>query len=165
MIAFLRSTSCTLVLAIISLAALVSCQKSKTAATPPSNRPKIDACSLITKEEAQSLQGSPIKDLKGSEKRRGRRRKEKEFARARRRRGKRKRAAAKKSGWYRRFRLLDRKSRGRGPLRFEKRCFYPDQRRWPGRRRGDDQPMQSARRKSAFPPLIGSARLLPRLSC
>jgi len=67
MIAFLRSTSCTLVLAIISLAALVSCQKSKTAATPPSNRPKIDACSLITKEEAQSLQGSPIKDLKGSE--------------------------------------------------------------------------------------------------
>jgi hypothetical protein len=67
MIAFLRSTSCTLVLAIISLAALVSCQKSKTAATPPSNRPKIDACSLITKEEAQSLQGSPIKDVKASE--------------------------------------------------------------------------------------------------
>jgi hypothetical protein len=69
MFAFLRSTNfrVRIFLAVISLAVLQSCQKSKTAAAPPSNRPKIDACSLITKEEVQSLQGSPVKDVKGSE--------------------------------------------------------------------------------------------------
>ncbi len=69
MIAFFRSTNCPVrfFLPIVSLAVLASCQKSKTAATPPSNRAKIDACSLITKDEVQSLQSSPIKDMKGSE--------------------------------------------------------------------------------------------------
>ena len=55
-------------LTILSLAAFASCKKSKTATTsPPSNRPKIEACSLITNDEVQNIQGSPIKDVKGSE--------------------------------------------------------------------------------------------------
>ena len=45
-----------------------SCQKHATAesaSVPPS--PKVDACTLITKEEIQAIQGSPITDTKGSE--------------------------------------------------------------------------------------------------
>jgi hypothetical protein len=67
---FLRSTNPRFasVLSLLLLVSLASCQKSRTATSgPPSNRPKIDACSLITKEEAQAIQGSPIKDVKGSE--------------------------------------------------------------------------------------------------
>src|SRR5438270_1662366 len=67
---FVRSTYRQLIilLSIISLATLVSCQKSKTTTSaPPSNRPKIDACTLITNDEVKEIQGSPIKDTKGSE--------------------------------------------------------------------------------------------------
>src|SRR5207245_4068257 len=44
----------------------LSCQNSKTGAAP-STRAKIDACGLITNEEVQAIQGSPIKDVKGSD--------------------------------------------------------------------------------------------------
>src|SRR6266568_7992522 len=54
------------VVSIALLPALLSCQKSKTN-TAPSTRAKIDACGLITNEEVQAIQGSPIKDVKGSE--------------------------------------------------------------------------------------------------
>jgi len=66
--ALLASKNCPLafVFSITLLTALPSCQKSKTA-TAPSKRPKIDACGLITNEEVQAIQGSPIKDVKGSE--------------------------------------------------------------------------------------------------
>lgn len=69
---FLRSTSqvLTISLAIISLGATAGCKKPRTAeneSSPPSNRPKIDACGLITKDEIEKIQGSPIKDVKGSE--------------------------------------------------------------------------------------------------
>jgi hypothetical protein len=48
------------------LATLASCQKSKTKIASGQG-PKIDPCELITKEEVQAIQGSPIKDSKGSE--------------------------------------------------------------------------------------------------
>ena len=54
------------VFSVALLTALPSCQKSKTSAAP-SKRAKIDACGLITNEEVQAIQGSPIKDVKGSE--------------------------------------------------------------------------------------------------
>jgi len=54
------------VISVALLTALPSCQKSKTSAAP-SKRAKIDACGLITNEEVQAIQGSPIKDVKGSE--------------------------------------------------------------------------------------------------
>jgi hypothetical protein len=54
------------VLSIALLTALPGCQKSKTTAAA-SKRAKIGACGLITNEEAQAIQGSPIKDAKGSE--------------------------------------------------------------------------------------------------
>jgi hypothetical protein len=55
-------------LLILPLVALTGCQKSKTSgSTPASKRAKIDACSLITNNEAQEIQGSPIKDAKGSD--------------------------------------------------------------------------------------------------
>lgn len=71
-IPFLRSTCrlLAILLAFVSLVAFTSCKKSKTAASEssaPSNRPKIDACGLITSDEVQKIQGSPIKDVKGSE--------------------------------------------------------------------------------------------------
>jgi hypothetical protein len=56
----------TLVCSIGLLTILASCQKSKTTIAP-SKRPKIDACGLITNEEVQAIQGSPIKDVKASE--------------------------------------------------------------------------------------------------
>src|SRR5262252_7543747 len=49
------------------LAAFAGCQKFKTSATSPSKRSNIDACSLISSAEVQSIQGSPIKDVKGSD--------------------------------------------------------------------------------------------------
>src|SRR2546428_12975831 len=50
------------------LTTLVSCQKSKTNFTTAlSKRPKIDPCGLISTEEVQAIQGSPIKDVKPSE--------------------------------------------------------------------------------------------------
>lgn len=52
---------------ILTLASLTSCRKSATGASATSHRAKIDACSLITKEEIQAIQGSPVKDEKGSE--------------------------------------------------------------------------------------------------
>ena len=67
---FLRSTNrrLTIPLSIVLLATLVSCQKSKTTTSgPPSNRPKIDACTLITNDEVKAIQDSPVKDTKGSE--------------------------------------------------------------------------------------------------
>jgi len=54
------------VTAITLMSTLAGCQKTKTASAP-SNRPKIDACGLIKAEEVQSIQGSPVKDVKGSE--------------------------------------------------------------------------------------------------
>jgi len=54
------------VCSIALLTTLPSCQKSKIT-TARSKRPKIDACGLITNEEVQAIQGSPIKDIKGSE--------------------------------------------------------------------------------------------------
>ena len=65
---FLRSKTQRLafVVSFVLLATLPSCQKSKTA-TAPSKRPKIDACGLITNEQVQAIQDSPIKDAKGSE--------------------------------------------------------------------------------------------------
>ena len=56
----------TLSFSIVLLVTLASCQRSKTAMAP-SKRAKIDACGLITKEEVQAIQGSPIKDVKASE--------------------------------------------------------------------------------------------------
>ena len=52
---------------ILTLVSLTSCRKSATSASATSHRAKIDACSLITKEEIQAIQGSPVKDEKGSE--------------------------------------------------------------------------------------------------
>jgi len=55
-----------LVFSIALLATLASCQKSKTDSAA-SKRPKIDACTLITREEVQAIQGSPVRDAKASE--------------------------------------------------------------------------------------------------
>jgi hypothetical protein len=55
-----------LVFSIALLATLASCQKSKTDSAV-TKRPKIDACGLITREEVQAIQGSPVKDAKDSE--------------------------------------------------------------------------------------------------
>jgi len=71
-IPFLKSTSrgLAILLAIISLGLFASCKKSRTAeneSSPPSNRSKIDACGLVTKDEIEKIQGWPIKDVKGSE--------------------------------------------------------------------------------------------------
>jgi hypothetical protein len=52
----------------VALVSLTSCRKSNTgSASAPSHRAKIDACTLITKDEIQGSQGSPVKDEKGSE--------------------------------------------------------------------------------------------------
>jgi len=68
---FFASTSrrLAIVISLGFLAAFVSCQKSKTTAASPSpqNRSKIDACSLISSAEVQSIQDSPVKDVKGSD--------------------------------------------------------------------------------------------------
>lgn len=51
------------------MVAVTGCQKSKTqSASNESNNPKIDACSLITKDEVQKIQESPVQDVKPSEK-------------------------------------------------------------------------------------------------
>ena len=55
-----------LVFSIVLLATLTSCQKTKSTAVSAKGR-KIVACELITKEELQAIQGSPIKDVKDSE--------------------------------------------------------------------------------------------------
>ncbi len=44
---------------------LAGCQKSKTTSASPTT--KIDACSLITKDEVQKIEGSPVKDAKSSD--------------------------------------------------------------------------------------------------
>jgi hypothetical protein len=54
------------ILLIVLMTSLASCQKSKTSSVV-SKRPKIDVCGLITNEEIQSIQESPIKDAKPSE--------------------------------------------------------------------------------------------------
>ena len=51
------------VLPLVLLIAVTGCQKSK----PLSKRGKIDPCSLISDQEVASVQGSPVKDTKGSE--------------------------------------------------------------------------------------------------
>jgi hypothetical protein len=61
-----KSRQILLVFSIVLLATLASCQKSKTTIAP-SQRAKIDACGLITNQEVQAIQGSPIKDVKPSE--------------------------------------------------------------------------------------------------
>ncbi|HXP35669.1 MAG TPA: hypothetical protein VN827_08990 [Chthoniobacterales bacterium] len=55
-----------LVFSIGLLATLASCQKSETTAGSAKG-PKIDPCGLITNEEVQAIQGSPIRNVKGSE--------------------------------------------------------------------------------------------------
>src|SRR5229473_7686860 len=57
-----------LVFLIGMLTTLASCQKSRTnSATALAKRPKIGPCGLISAEEVQAIQGSPIKDVKPSE--------------------------------------------------------------------------------------------------
>jgi hypothetical protein len=51
--------------AISLLLALSACQKSKTSSVSQSG--PISACDLITNDEVQSIQGSPVKDVKPSE--------------------------------------------------------------------------------------------------
>jgi hypothetical protein len=51
--------------AIALLLGLAACQKSKTTSTSPAT--KIDACSLITNDEVEKIEGSPVKDAKSSE--------------------------------------------------------------------------------------------------
>jgi hypothetical protein len=65
----LRSTSPRLALALFLAAAVpfAGCKRSATSTTSVNKRAKIDACSLITKEEVQSIQGSPVKDTKNSD--------------------------------------------------------------------------------------------------
>jgi len=67
--AFLKSTNHVLTIAlIVALCSVTGCRKSNVSTTtPPSNRAKIDACTLITKEEVQAIQGSTVKDTKSSE--------------------------------------------------------------------------------------------------
>jgi hypothetical protein len=55
-----------LIFSIALLTTLVSCQKTKTT-TVAAKGPKIVACELITNDEVQAIQGSPIKDVKPSE--------------------------------------------------------------------------------------------------
>src|SRR5438270_11053082 len=67
---FLASKTRRLVLVFLigMLTMFASCQKSKMNSTsPPSKRPKNDPCGLISAEEVQAIQGSPIKDVKPSE--------------------------------------------------------------------------------------------------
>jgi hypothetical protein len=52
-------------LLIALLLGLAGCQKSKTTSVSPTT--KIDACSLITNDEVQKIEGSPVKDAKSSE--------------------------------------------------------------------------------------------------
>ena len=55
-------------LLLTSLVAVTGCQKSKPAATAaPESQTKIDACSLITKDELQKVQESPVTDVKPNE--------------------------------------------------------------------------------------------------
>ena len=61
-----KSRYVALVFSIALLAILASCQKAKTTAVSAKG-PKIVACALITTEEVQAIQGSPIKDVKDSE--------------------------------------------------------------------------------------------------
>jgi len=51
---------------IVLVTGLASCQKSKTTSVI-TKHPKIDVCGLITNDEVQSIQESPIKDAKASE--------------------------------------------------------------------------------------------------
>ena len=53
-------------LSIALLVAFSGCKKMQTTSAP-SKREKIDACQLITNQEVQAIQGSPIKDSKSSE--------------------------------------------------------------------------------------------------
>ena len=51
--------------AIVLLVAVAGCKKQNSSAE--SNQTKIEACSLITNDEVQKIQGSPVKDAKASE--------------------------------------------------------------------------------------------------
>jgi len=51
--------------AIVLLVAIAGCKKSNTSTA--SNQTKIEACSLITNDEVQKIQGSPVKEAKASE--------------------------------------------------------------------------------------------------
>ena len=54
--------------AIVLLVAITGCRKSKTeSVSKQSDQTKIVACSLITNDEVQKIQGSPVKDAKPSE--------------------------------------------------------------------------------------------------
>jgi hypothetical protein len=55
-----------LAFAIALLVSFAACKRSKTDPAV-SKHSKIDACALITGEEVQAIQGSPVKDTKGSE--------------------------------------------------------------------------------------------------
>ena len=64
---FARSTirQLAVVFAIVVLVTAVGCRKGGT--TAKTAHEKIDACSLITKEEVHAIQSSPIKDTKGND--------------------------------------------------------------------------------------------------
>jgi len=57
----------------VALCGVSGCRKSNTTSTSaPSHRPKIDACTLITNDEIQAIQGAAVKDTKSSENNDGR---------------------------------------------------------------------------------------------
>jgi hypothetical protein len=47
------------------LVVLAGCRKSKTESV--ANRPNVDACALITKDDVKAIQGASVKDMKGSD--------------------------------------------------------------------------------------------------
>ena len=59
----LKTHRIAVVLPLVLLITIAGCQKSK----PLSKRGKIDPCSLITDQEVGGIQGSPVKETKGSE--------------------------------------------------------------------------------------------------
>jgi hypothetical protein len=61
-----KSPQIAIVFSLALLTTLASCQKTKTTAVSAKG-PKIVACELITNDEVQAIQGSPIKDVKPSE--------------------------------------------------------------------------------------------------
>ena len=61
-----------LVISLILLSGVTACRKSSTSEKPAAAPPRIDACSLITNDEVQQIQGSPITDVKRSDQADGR---------------------------------------------------------------------------------------------
>src|SRR2546430_14544706 len=60
------------VISLILLSGVTACRKSSTTEKPAAAPSRIDACSLITNDEVQQIQGSPITDVKRSDQADGR---------------------------------------------------------------------------------------------